>query len=71
MKNIKLFFALFEGISILALISVEGYHGYLLFSWMFGIFFGGFEHTLKVFTFERVRVRHFSRGWGYVQGSIL
>ena len=52
---------------MLALLSVEGYHGYLLFVWMYGFFLGGFELSLKVYTFERVRVRLFTRGWGFVQ----
>merc|ERR1719189_2232748 len=57
------------GISMLALASVEGYHGYLLFSWMYGVFLGGFEFSLKIYTLERVRVRQFPRGWGFVQGA--
>ena len=58
----------FLGISMLALASVQGYHGYLLFSWMYGVFLGGFEFSLKIYTLERVRVRQFPRGWGFVQG---
>ena len=54
---------------MLALASVEGYHGYLLFSWMYGVFLGGFEFSLKIYTLERVRVRQFPRGWGFVQGA--
>ena len=57
------------GVSLLALTSVEGYHGYLLFAWMYGTFLGGFHYTLSVFTLEKVRIRHFSRAWGYVQGA--
>lgn len=53
---------------MLALVSVEGYHGYFLFAWMYGVFLGGFELTLKVYTFDRLRVRQFTRGWGFVQG---
>ena len=41
------------GISILALSSVQGYHGYLLFVWMYGIFLGGFNYVLKMYTFEK------------------
>ena len=54
---------------MLALASVQGYHGYLLFSWMYGVFLGGFEFSLKIYTLERVRVRQFPRGWGFVQGA--
>ena len=41
------------GISILALSSVQGYHGYLLFVWMYGTFLGAFHYVLKIFTFEK------------------
>ena len=54
---------------MLALASVQGYHGYLMFSWMYGVFLGGFEFSLKIYTLERVRVRQFPRGWGFVQGA--
>jgi hypothetical protein len=60
---------LFSGISMLALASVEGYHGYLLFVWMYGLFLGGFEVTLRVYCYERLRIRQFSRGWGFIQGA--
>jgi len=53
---------------MLALVSVEGYHGYFLFAWMYGVFLGGFELTLKIYTFDKLRVRQFTRGWGFVQG---
>ncbi len=54
---------------MLALVSVEGYHGYLLFVWIYGIFLGGFETSLRVYCYERLRIKHYSRGWGYVQGA--
>lgn len=56
-------------LSILALCSLQGYHGYLLFVWMYGIFLGGFHYVLKVYTFERIRAKHFPRGWSFVQGA--
>ncbi|XP_013199339.1 monocarboxylate transporter 4 [Amyelois transitella] len=57
------------GISMLALSSVEGYHGYVLFAWMYGLCLGGFLYSIKMLTMERVRGRHFSKVWGYVQGA--
>ncbi len=54
---------------MVALASVEGYHGYLLFVWMYGIALAGFELSLKIYTYERVRIRHFTRGWGFIQGA--
>ncbi|XP_028041504.1 monocarboxylate transporter 4-like isoform X2 [Bombyx mandarina] len=57
------------GISMLALSSVEGYHGYVLFAWMYGLCLGGYLYSLKMLTMERVRGRHFTKVWGYVQGA--
>ncbi|KAK6628228.1 hypothetical protein RUM43_002040 [Polyplax serrata] len=56
-------------ISLLALGTVQGYHGYALFVWIYGICLGGFSYSLKMFTMERVRARHFTRAWGFVQGA--
>ena len=53
---------------MLALTSVEGYHGYLLFAWMCGAFVGGLNFSLATFVLERSRIRHFARDWGFVQG---
>ncbi|XP_042206024.1 monocarboxylate transporter 12-like isoform X2 [Homarus americanus] len=58
------------GISTLAFTAVEaGYHGYVLFAWLYGIFCGGFHYSLKMYTYEKVRARNFARTWGFVQCS--
>ncbi|KAK5641908.1 hypothetical protein RI129_010455 [Pyrocoelia pectoralis] len=57
------------GISLLALSAIQGYHGYVLFVWLYGICLGGFSYSLKMFTFERIRARHFTKAWGFVQGA--
>jgi hypothetical protein len=49
--------------------AVEGYQGYTLFVWVYGVFFGGYQYSLKMFTFEKVRARNFPRAWGLVQCS--
>lgn len=59
----------FPAVSVFALTSVEGYHGYLLFAWMYGAFLGGHSVALSVYTLEKMRIRHFPRAWGYVQGA--
>ena len=41
------------GISILALTSIQGYHGYVLFVWIYGTFLGGFQYVLKMYTFQK------------------
>lgn len=51
---------------MLALSSVEGYHGYVLFAWMYGLCLGGFLYSLKMLTMERVRGRHFTKVWGKI-----
>ncbi|KAF5291585.1 hypothetical protein FQR65_LT01898 [Abscondita terminalis] len=57
------------GISLLALSAIQGYHGYVLFVWLYGICLGGFSYSLKMFTLERIRARHFTKAWGFVQGA--
>ncbi|KAK7605252.1 hypothetical protein V9T40_007110 [Parthenolecanium corni] len=57
-------------LSILALTTVQGSHqGYVLFVWIYGIFCGGYNYSLKMYTYERVRARNFARTWGFVQCS--
>ncbi|XP_034939069.1 monocarboxylate transporter 12-like isoform X2 [Chelonus insularis] len=58
------------GLCILALTTVHGnYHGYVMFTWIYGIFCGGYHYSLKMYTYERVRARNFARTWGFVQCS--
>ncbi|XP_043678676.1 monocarboxylate transporter 2-like isoform X3 [Vespula pensylvanica] len=58
------------GLCILALTAVQGnYHGYVMFTWIYGIFCGGYHYSLKMYTYERVRARNFARTWGFVQCS--
>lgn len=57
------------GISLLALSAVQGYHGYVLFVWLYGVCLGGCLYSLKMYTMEQVRARHFTRAWGLVQGA--
>ncbi|KAG5889109.1 hypothetical protein JTB14_003912 [Gonioctena quinquepunctata] len=57
------------GISLLALTAVQGYHGYVLFVWLYGICLGGFTYSLKMFTLERIKGRHFTKAWSFIQGA--
>jgi len=53
--------------SILAFTTLKDYSGYLLFTWIYGFFLGGYMYSLKMFVYEKVRSRNFNRAWGYVQ----
>ena len=55
------------GITILAFTAVEGYNGYVMFVWIYGIFCGGYNYTLKMYIYEKVRARNFARAWGFAQ----
>ena len=48
---------------------VTDYSGYVLFSWIYGFFYGGYSYSLKMFIFEKVRARNFNRAWGFLQFS--
>ena len=58
------------GIAILAFTAVEGYNGYVLFVWIYGVFSGGYSYTLKMYIYEKVRARNFARAWGFAQFSM-
>ena len=51
------------------LMMFQGYYGYVTFVWVYGIFIGGYNYTLKMFVYQKVRARNFARTWGYVQAS--
>lgn len=55
------------GISILAFTAVEGYNGYVVFVWIYGISCGGYSYTLKMYIYEKVRARNFARVWSFAQ----
>lgn len=57
------------GISILSLTAVKGYNGLVIFAWVYGCSLGGYNYALKVYTYERVRARHFPRAWSFIQCS--
>ncbi|KAH1029107.1 hypothetical protein HUJ05_002406 [Dendroctonus ponderosae] len=58
------------GLAVLAFTVVnDNHHAYVMFAWIYGFFYGGYCYSLKMYTYERVRARHFSRTWGYVQFS--
>ncbi|XP_054708151.1 uncharacterized protein LOC129217831 [Uloborus diversus] len=60
---------LLMGASLLAFISLRDYSGYVLFVCIYGFFYGGYQYSLKTFTFEKVRARNFARAWSFVQCS--
>lgn len=55
------------GISLLSLRALQGFGGYVLFASAYGISSGGLAYALKMLVFERLRARHFSRAWGFVE----
>jgi hypothetical protein len=57
------------GITILALTTVQGYKGYVVFVWVYGICLGGYNYSLKMFVYQKVRARNFSHVWSYIQCS--
>ncbi|XP_015113818.1 monocarboxylate transporter 10 [Diachasma alloeum] len=53
----------------IALGSVEGYHGLVLASGLYGASLGGALYSLKMLALERLRARHFARSWALVQAA--
>ena len=56
-------------ISLLFLTTVESYNGYVIFVWLYGISVAGYHYSLKMFVYQKVRARNFSRAWGFIQCS--
>ncbi|EEC18560.1 monocarboxylate transporter, putative [Ixodes scapularis] len=61
--------ALMISAALLAFTALHQYHGYLLFVWIYGVFYGGYQYSLKMYTLEKVRARNFAKAWGFVQCS--
>ena len=70
------------GLGLLALPAVEvalpplphlaqGYRGYVTFTWVYGLFLGGYHYSLKMYVYQKVRARNFARAWGYIQVAAL
>ncbi|XP_031366560.1 monocarboxylate transporter 10-like isoform X2 [Apis dorsata] len=56
-------------IAQVALGSVQGYHGLVLASGLYGASLGGALYSLKMLALERLRARHFARSWALVQAA--
>ncbi|XP_076654148.1 monocarboxylate transporter 13 [Halictus rubicundus] len=56
-------------IAQVALGSVQGYHGLVLASGLYGASLGGALYSLKMLALERLRTRHFARAWALVQAA--
>ena len=41
----------------------------MIFVWVYGLFLGGHQYSLKMYLFEKVRARNFANAWGFVQFS--
>lgn len=59
----------FSAIAQVALGSVQGYHGLVLASGLYGASLGGALYSLKMLALERLRARHFARSWALVQAA--
>ncbi len=61
---------LLTGVAVMAFTGVEGQNGYTIFAWTYGLFYGGYSYSLKLYIYEKVRARNFARAWGFAQFSM-
>jgi len=54
-------------ISILAFLIVDDYGGYLIFVCIYGFFFGGYQYTLKMYVYKKVKAKNFNQTWSLIQ----
>ena len=48
---------------------VSGFYGYAMCSWIYGLFFGCYLYSSKIFCYSIVKTKEFSRTWSIVQAS--
>lgn len=53
--------------TLLTFTAIDDYSSYVLFVWIYGFFYGGYQYALKMFIYEKVRARNFNGAWGFAQ----
>ena len=59
------------GITVLAFEAVDGFRGYLVSVWCFGVFYGGYTYSLNMYIYEKVHARNFGRARGFAQFAMV
>lgn len=54
-------------VAMFSLYCVQGFHGYVMVAWIYGLFFGSYLYISKIFCYSIVRSKEFSRTWSIVQ----
>ena len=54
---------------MLCLYFVSGFYGYSMCAGIYGLFFGCYLYTAKIFCYSISKTKHFSRTWSIVQAS--
>ncbi|XP_068150941.1 uncharacterized protein [Drosophila tropicalis] len=67
-KIVAQLFISIVALAILFLSFVMGYKGLCILSWLYGIGLGGFQYSLKILALERIKLKHFSKAWGFIRG---
>ncbi|EDV31231.2 uncharacterized protein Dana_GF15251 [Drosophila ananassae] len=67
-KIVTQLFISIVALAILFLSFVMGYTGLCILSWLYGIGLGGFQYSLKILALERIKLKHFSKAWGFIRG---
>ncbi|XP_030383874.1 monocarboxylate transporter 7 [Scaptodrosophila lebanonensis] len=67
-KIVAQLFISIVALAILFLSFVMGYTGLCILSWIYGIGLGGFQYSLKILALERIKLKHFSKAWGFIRG---
>nr|XP_044251175.1 uncharacterized protein LOC108064254 [Drosophila takahashii] len=67
-KIVTQLFLSIVALAILFLSFVMGYTGLCVLSWLYGIGLGGFQYSLKILALERIKLKHFSKAWGFIRG---
>ena len=60
---------MFSAFSMFCLYFVSGFYGYTMCAGIYGLFFGCYLYTSKIFCYSIVKTKQFSRTWSIVQAS--
>ncbi len=54
------------GITTLLFSIARGFDAFAIYVWVYGLLCGGYNYSLKVYTYELVSVKLSERSWGYI-----
>ena len=58
-----------SGLILLLFTMAEGFKAFAIFVWLYGLFFGAYVYSLKVYVYEQVTVKLMERAWSFLMAA--